>query len=93
MFSKVRGSEKKIKKGGGHIEGLSIGVQTFCTLCIETSPLICFANQSTCFYMIGTSVMKELRLFPTTPIPTLKRVGPKRLSAHYQILHNTFCRI
>ena len=27
---------------------------------IETSPLICRANQSTGFYMIGTSVMKEL---------------------------------
>ena len=28
---------------------------------IETSPLICSANQWTGFYMIGTSVMKELR--------------------------------
>ena len=27
---------------------------------IETSPLICFANHWTGFYMIGTSVMKEL---------------------------------
>ena len=27
----------------------------------ETSPLICRANQWTSFYMIGTSVMKELR--------------------------------
>ena len=27
---------------------------------IETSPLTCHANQSTGFYMIGTSVMKEL---------------------------------
>ena len=27
---------------------------------IETSPLICSANQWTGFYMIGTSVMKEL---------------------------------
>ena len=28
---------------------------------IETSPLICFANQWTGFYMITASVMKELR--------------------------------
>ena len=28
---------------------------------IETSPLICRANQKTGFYMIGTSVMKELK--------------------------------
>ena len=28
--------------------------------CIETSPLICSANQWTGFYAIGTSVMKEL---------------------------------
>ena len=27
---------------------------------MEISPLICFANQWTGFYMIGTSVMKEL---------------------------------
>ena len=27
---------------------------------IETSPLICFANQWTCFYVTGTSVMTEL---------------------------------
>ena len=29
---------------------------------IETSPLICIANQWTGFYMIGASVMKELNL-------------------------------
>ena len=29
---------------------------------IETSPLICSAKQWTCFFMIGTSVMKELRV-------------------------------
>ena len=29
---------------------------------IETSPLICRANQWTGFYMIGTSVMKELKV-------------------------------
>ena len=29
---------------------------------IETSPLTCKANQWTGFYMIGTSVMKELKL-------------------------------
>ena len=29
---------------------------------IETSPLICSANQWSGFYMIGTSVMKELRI-------------------------------
>ena len=28
----------------------------------ETSPLICFANQSTGFYMTGISVMKELKI-------------------------------
>ena len=27
----------------------------------ETSPLVCLANQWTCFYMTGTSVMKELK--------------------------------
>ena len=27
---------------------------------IETSPLICFVNKWTGFYMIGTSVIKEL---------------------------------
>ena len=35
---------------------------------IETSPLICSANQWTGFYMIGPSVMKELKAaqyFPT----------------------------
>ena len=30
---------------------------------IETSPLICRANQWTGFYMIGTSVMKELKAY------------------------------
>ena len=29
---------------------------------IETSPLICRTNQWTGFYMIGTSVMKELNI-------------------------------
>ena len=29
---------------------------------IETSPLIFAANQWTCFYMIGTSVVKELKI-------------------------------
>ena len=28
---------------------------------IETSPLICGANQWTCFYMITASVLKELK--------------------------------
>ena len=28
---------------------------------METSPLICFENQWTSFYMVGTSVMKELK--------------------------------
>ena len=32
---------------------------------IETSPSICRANQRTCAYMIGTSVMKELKPFST----------------------------
>ena len=30
---------------------------------IETSPLICSANQSNIFYMIETLVMKELSMF------------------------------
>ena len=30
---------------------------------IETSPLICIANQWTGFYTIGTSVMNELKIF------------------------------
>ena len=29
---------------------------------LETSPLICTANQWTGFYMIGTSIMKDLKL-------------------------------
>ena len=29
---------------------------------METSPLICFVNQWIDFYMIGTSIMKELKL-------------------------------
>ena len=37
---------------------------------IETSPLICSANQWTGFYMITASVMKELRL--DTLFPTIK---------------------
>ena len=37
---KNEGFEKKSKKWGGHIEGLSIGVQTVRTLCIETSSLM-----------------------------------------------------
>ena len=28
--------------------------------CIETSPMICRANQWAVFFMIGTSIMKEL---------------------------------
>ena len=31
---------------------------------VETSPLICIANQWTGFYMMGTSFMKELKCFP-----------------------------
>ena len=34
---------------------------------IETSPLICTANQWTGLYMVGTSVMKELNVF-TVPV-------------------------
>ena len=30
---------------------------------LETSPLICKAHQRTGFYMIGSSVMKELKSF------------------------------
>ena len=30
---------------------------------METSPLICSANQWTGFYIVGTSVMKELKIF------------------------------
>ena len=43
---------------------------------IETSPLICRANQLTGFYMIGTSVMKQLTDFvPMLPlISTLFRI-------------------
>ena len=33
-----------------------------CSYHIETSPLICSANQWTDFFMIGTSAMKELKL-------------------------------
>ena len=37
---------------------------------IETSPLICYANQWTGFYMIGTYVMKQLNHLPHTPKDT-----------------------
>ena len=37
-----------------------------CPYHIETSPLICSANQWTGFYMIETYVMKELKLL--TPL-------------------------
>ena len=33
---------------------------------VETSPFICFANQWTGFYTIGTTVMKELISFITS---------------------------
>ena len=33
---------------------------------IETSPLICIANEWTGFYMIGTTIMKELTNFTKT---------------------------
>ena len=39
-------------------------VRGFC--CIETSPLICSANQWTSFCIIGTSVMKDLRRCSST---------------------------
>ena len=29
---------------------------------METSPLVCFASQWTGFYMMGTSVMKQLKI-------------------------------
>ena len=57
---------------------------------IETSPLICRANQWPGFYMIGTSVMKELKaylrpcqtftmhLFVPTPICNKLRMDPWR---------------
>ena len=32
---------------------------------METSTIICFANQWTSFYTIGTSAMKELRTYLT----------------------------
>ena len=35
---------------------------------IETSLLICRANQWTCFYKIGTSVMKELKFYESPTI-------------------------
>ena len=43
------GANVKLFRGGGPYH-------------IETSPLICSANQWSGFYMIGTSVMKELRI-------------------------------
>ena len=56
MFSDIfRGSKKEIlvlnvKHDGGHYH-------------VETTPLICRINKRTGFYMIGASVMKELKLF------------------------------
>ena len=35
---------------------------TEASIILETNPLVCSANQRTVFFMIGTSVMKELRL-------------------------------
>ena len=39
---------------------------------IETSPLIYCANQWTGFYMIGTSIMKELKHFPALALTMLQ---------------------
>ena len=43
----MRGGDQRFHDGGQYY--------------IETSPLICIANQLTGFYMIWTSVMKELK--------------------------------
>ena len=46
---------------------------------IETSPLICSAKRLTGFYMITTSVMKELRL---TTVKILKRIKLSKRGIH-----------
>ena len=50
---------------------------------METSPLICLANQWTSFYMIGISVMEELRCFKFT----LRTLGKR---SEKQVLPSTF---
>ena len=46
---------------------------------LETSPLICRANQWTDFYMIRTSVMKELSERSSTPYKRIQKI--KRLNS------------
>ena len=40
---------------------------------IETSPLICRANQWTCFYMMGTSVMKVNSCFNVSVLRNIQK--------------------
>ena len=47
---------------GIYIDEYTQALTVSCRSCrIETSPMICSANQWTSFYMIGTTLMKELR--------------------------------
>ena len=41
---------------------------------IEISPLICIVNQRTGFYMMGTSVMKELRIIHLVPTQNYPKI-------------------
>ena len=41
---------------------------------IETRPLICRTNQWTCFYKIGTSVVKDLRPYQTSMMENFAKV-------------------
>ena len=45
---------------------------------METSPLICYENQWTDFYMIGTSILKELKLRMLSNLPG-RDLGPLAL--------------
>ena len=49
---------------------------------IETSTLICFANQWTCFYVTGTSVMTELTIFTNVE---------QGLKCAYALFNTRFC--
>ena len=48
---------------------------------IETTPLICYVNQWTGFYMIGTSAMKELK----TQLSFKPRLHCRQVALHVRL--------
>ena len=59
---------------------------------IETSPLVCTANQWADFCMKGTTVMKELTSNRTTIVPTYPKVSQRGKYAIFYIGKNFFCQ-